>query len=168
MKWSKLLANLVGNATSAILDMDPAAIYADRRTYAIERRQLLEALAVMRALGLKPVRLPGADVGMLLRGIRLPPVIGRRLVARGIGGARGGKSPSLRLHVRGGGSGPTEVRWLNGAVAEAGSRTGVPTPVNGALATIVDEVAADPARATYFAGWPDRLADAIATRTTGP
>ena len=30
MKWSKLLANLVGNATSAILDMDPAAIYADR------------------------------------------------------------------------------------------------------------------------------------------
>ena len=27
MKWSKLVANLVGNATSAILDLDPAAIY---------------------------------------------------------------------------------------------------------------------------------------------
>jgi len=168
MKWSKLLANLVGNATSAILDMDPAAIYADKRSYAIERAQLLEALAVMRALGLKPVGLPGADVRMLLRGIRLPAVVGRPLVARGIGGARGGKSPSLRLHVRGGGTGPTEVRWLNGAVAAAGARVGVPTPVNEALTAIVDEVAVDPTRAAHFAGWPGRLAEAVAARTAGP
>jgi len=168
MKWSKLLANLVGNATSAILDLDPAAIYADKRSYAIERAQLLEALAVMRALGLKPMRLPGADVRMLLRGIRLPAVVGRPLVARGIGGARGGKSPSLRLHVRGGGTGPTEVRWLNGAVAAAGARVGVPTPVNEALAAIVDEVAVDPTRAAHFAGWPGRLAEAVAARTAGP
>ncbi len=168
MKWSKLLANLVGNATSAILDMDPAEIYTDRRTYRIERAQLLEALAVMRALGLKPIRLPGADVGMLLRGIRLPAVVGRPLVARGIAGARGGKSPSLRLHVRGGGSGPTEVFWLNGAVAAAGARVGVPTPVNEALAAIVDEVAQDPTRAAHFAGWPERLAEAVAARTAAP
>jgi 2-dehydropantoate 2-reductase len=167
MKWSKLLANLVGNATSAILDMDPAAIYADRRGYRIERAQLLEALAVMRALGLKPIGLPGADVGMLLRGIRLPAAVGRPLVARGIGGARGGKSPSLRLHVRGGGTGPTEVFWLNGAVAAAGAQAGVPTPVNEALAAIVDEVATDPARAAHFAGEPGRLAEAITARSAG-
>ena len=162
MKWSKLLANLVGNATSAILDLDPGTIYADRRTYAIERAQLLEALAVMRALGLQPVTLPGADITMLLRGIRLPAVLGRPLVARGIANARGGKSPSLRLHVRGGGAGPTEAAWLNGAVAAAGAAEGVPTPVNAALAGIVEEVAADPGRAAWFAGEPDRLAEAVA------
>ena len=162
MKWSKLLANLVGNATSAILDMDPGAVYADPVTYALERAQLLEALAVMRALGLRPVTLPGADIGLLLRGIRLPPAIGRPLVARGIARARGGKSPSLRLHVRGGGSGPTEVRWLNGAVAAAGASTGVRTPVNTALTAIVEEVAADPGRAAFFAGDPGRLAEAVA------
>jgi 2-dehydropantoate 2-reductase len=167
MKWSKLLANLVGNATSAILDMEPAAIYADARGYRIERAQLLEAVAVMRGLGLKPIALPGADVSMLLRGIRLPAALGRPLVARGIGGARGGKSPSLRLHVRGGGTGPTEVFWLNGAVAAAGTRAGVPTPVNEALAAIVDEVASDPARAAHFAGQPARLAEAIAGRSPG-
>jgi 2-dehydropantoate 2-reductase len=167
MKWSKLLANLVGNATSAILDMDPAAIYADTRGYRVERAQLLEAVAVMRALGLKPVRLPGADVGMLLRGIRLPAVVGRPLVARGIAGARGGKSPSLRLHVRGDGTGPTEVFWLNGAVAAAGAQTGVPTPVNEALAAIVEEVASDPARAAHLAGQPARLAEVIAARSSG-
>ena len=167
MKWSKLLANLVGNATSAILDMEPAAIYADGRGYRIERAQLLEAAAVMRALGLKPMGLPGADVSMLLRGIKLPAALGRPLVARGIGGARGGKSPSLRLHVRGGGTGPTEVFWLNGAVAVAGAQAGVPTPVNEALAAIVDEVGSDPRRAAFFAGQPARLAEAIAARSAG-
>ncbi len=168
MKWSKLLANLVGNATSAILDMSPGEIYADRRLYPIERRQLQEAAAVMRALGLETVALPGAHVQLLLRGLALPAAIGRPVIARAIAGARGGKSPSLRLHVRGGGSGPTEARWLNGAVATAGIRTGVPAPVNACLAALVDEVAADPGRAAWFAGRPDRLADAVAAWPTRP
>jgi len=168
MKWSKLLANLVGNATSAILDMDPGRVYADRAGFHVERRQLREAVAVMRATGLRPITLPGADVSLLLRGLALPEVIGRPIVARAIAGARGGKSPSLRLHVRGEGSGvapaagPTEARWLNGAVATAGGRAGVPAPVNACLAALVDECAADPARAAWFAGRPDRLAEAIA------
>ena len=170
MKWSKLLANLVGNATSAILDMDPGRVYADRAGFHVERRQLREAVAVMRATGLRPITLPGADVSMLLRGLALPEVIGRPIVARAIAGARGGKSPSLRLHVRGGGegsgvapaAGPTEARWLNGAVATAGGRAGVPAPVNACLAALVDECAADPVRAAWFAGRPDRLAEAIA------
>ena len=162
MKWSKLLANLVGNATSAILDMSPGEIYADHRTYPIERRQLQEAVAVMRAMGTRPVALPGAHVRLLLWGIALPEVIGRPIVARSIAGARGGKSPSLRLHVRGGGSGPTEARWLNGAVARAGSGLAVPTPVNQLLAELTEEVASDPERAAWFAGRPDRLAAHVA------
>jgi len=162
MKWSKLLGNLVGNATSAILDMDPGTIYADRRTYPVERDQLREAVAVMRALGLRPVSLPGADVSLLLRGLALPVAIGRPIVSRAIAGARGGKSPSLRLHVRRDAAGvPTEARWLNGAVAAAGERVGVHTPVNAGLSALVEELAADPGRAAWFAGRPDRLADAL-------
>jgi 2-dehydropantoate 2-reductase len=163
MKWSKLLGNLVGNATSAILDMDPGEIYADRRSYPVERDQLHEAVAVMRALGLSPMSLPGASVSLLLTGLSLPVAIGRPLVARGIAGARGGKSPSLRLHVRRDHAGlPTEAPWLNGAVAAAGERVGVPVPVNRGLATLVDEVAADESRAAHFAGRPDRLVEALA------
>jgi 2-dehydropantoate 2-reductase len=162
MKWSKLLGNLVGNATSAILDMDPGDIYADRRTYPVERDQLHEAVAVMRGLGLRPVSLPGADVSLLLRGLALPVVIGRPIVSRAIAGARGGKSPSLRLHVRHDMAGiPTEAPWLNGAAAGAGRRAGVPTPVNAGLAALVDEVAGDPERAAWFAGRPDRLVAAL-------
>ncbi|HYO43386.1 MAG TPA: 2-dehydropantoate 2-reductase N-terminal domain-containing protein [Candidatus Limnocylindrales bacterium] len=175
MKWSKVLANLVGNATSAILDMDPGAIYADRLGYHVERTQIREMVAVMNAMGLKPVALPGAHVSALLAGLALPEPIGRQIVARAVAGARGGKRPSLRLHVRGGGpasdappgSGPTEARWLNGAVADAGMRVGVPAPCNAALARLVDDCASDPERAAFFAGRPDRLAQAIAAPALG-
>ncbi len=163
MKWSKLVANLVGNATSAILDLDPGDVYADRRLFEVERRQLVEALAVMRALGLRPVELPGADVRLLALASRVPASLARAVLRLVVGGARGGKMPSLRGHVRAG-AGPSEARWLNGAVAENGRRTGVPTPVNERLAVLVDEVAADPARRAWFAGRPDRLLGAMGIR----
>jgi len=168
MKWSKLLANIVGNATSAILDMSPGEVYADRRSFHVERRQVHEAVAVMRALGLRPIALPGAHVRALLWGLALPEVVGRPVVARAVAGARGGKSPSLRLHVTGGGTGPTESRWLNGAVARTGAEAGVPAPVNACLASLVDEVAADTGRAAWFAGRPDRLAEAVTAWRTAP
>ena len=123
----------------------------------------------MRSLGLRPVSLPGADVSLLLRGLALPVAIGRPIVSRAIAGARGGKSPSLRLHVRIQDAGmPTEARWLNGAVADAGARTGTPTPVNEGLAALVDECAADAGRAAWFAGRPDRLVEALASRSPSP
>lgn len=161
MKWSKLVANLVANATGALLDLDPGAVYADPRLFAVERRQLLEALAVMRALGLGPVALPGAAVPLLALGARAPAILARPVMARIVGGARGGKLPSLRLHLRAGG-GPSEVAWLNGAVATAGARLGVPTPVNRTLAALVEAASADAARRDWFRGHPDRLLAALA------
>ncbi|MBP1705009.1 MAG: 2-dehydropantoate 2-reductase [Chloroflexi bacterium] len=160
MKWSKLLGNLAGNATCALLDEDPAAVYADPRLFEIERRQLAETVATMRALGLRPVALPGADVRLLVLAAHLPGRLARFLMSRVMGGARGGKMPSLRLHLRHAG-GPTEARWLNGAVAEAAARAGVPAPVNGRLAALVDEAAADPERRAWFVGRPGRLVEAI-------
>jgi len=162
MKWSKLLANLPANATGAILDMDADRIYRDRRLFTIERRQLLEAMTVMARLELRPVALPGAPVQWLARGFRLPAWLGRPLLSRAVGGARAGKAPSLRIHVRsaapdGAASEPTEVSWMNGAVARAGTESGIPTPVNSRLAELVEEVATDPERRAWFAGHPERL-----------
>ena len=166
MKWSKLLANLIANATGAILNMDAAAIYRDPRLYDVERRQLLETLAVMKQQGISPVSLPGAKVPWLVRIIRLPAWLGRPIMVRVVGGARAGKAPSLLLHVRSAlpdapCAEPTEVAWMNGAVARAGTSRGgggaVPTPVNARLAALVDEVAADPTRRAWFNGKPDRL-----------
>jgi len=161
MKWSKLLGNLLGNATSAILDLDPAGVVADPALFAVERRQLEEALAVMDRLGLRPVGLPGAAVDWLVRLLRLPDPLARPVLRAVVGKARGGKSPSLRGHVAGSAPGPSEVGWLNGAVAERARALGLAAPVNARLADLVEAVVADPARRAWFRGRPDRLLAAL-------
>ena len=164
MKWSKLLANLVGNATSAIVDRSPAELYADPGVFAIERRQLLEALAVMRQRHLAPVALPGADIRLLAAAVRLPAFLARPVLRRVVVGARGGKDPSLRLGARSGAS-RSEVDWLNGAVATEAEQLGGSALVNRRLTTLVREVLADPARREWFNGHPDRLVEAVGVGT---
>ena len=116
----------------------------------------------MKRLGLRPVSLPGAPVPWLVRCLALPAWLSRPILTRIVGGARAGKVPSLRIGVR---SAPadkplpeqTEVAWMNGAVAQAGARFGIGTPVNACLARVVDEIAADPERRAWFGGHPERL-----------
>jgi len=135
MKWSKLLLNLMGNATSALLGLSPAEIYADRRLFAVEMRMLREAVAVMDAHTprIGTVNLPGYPARALAFALRtlphglLQPILARR-VARG----RGNKMPSLYDDVAHR-TGYSEVVALNGAVVAAGRRLGVLTPVNAAL-----------------------------------
>src|ERR1035437_5957656 len=167
MKWSNLLANLIANASGAILDMDAQEIYRNPRLFDVERRQLLEALAVMRASGHRPVSIPGAPVPWLARCIQLPARLGRPIMVRIVGSARAGKAPSLLLHLRSTppdapSAEPTEVAWMNGAVVRAGAEVRIPTPVNACLAALVEEVARDPERRAWFRGNPDRLVAAVA------
>lgn len=130
MKWSKLLTNLMGNATAAILDLPPAVIYAHPGLLRLEVAMLREALRVMRAQGVPVVNLPGAPVRLLAWGVRrLPlPLLGP-LLRRAVGGGRGGKMPSFHIDLHSG-RGQTEVDALNGAVVRYGERLGIPTPVN--------------------------------------
>ncbi len=160
MKWSKLLTNLVANAVPALLDCDVAAVYADRHLFAVERAAVLEALRVMRALGYAPMRLPGADVRLLAAAFRAPPALGQPVLRRVVGRARGGKDPSLLLHLRAGG-GPSEAPWLNGGIARAGAAVGVPTPVNAALAALFAAADADPSAWDRTRGRPTALLSAI-------
>lgn len=160
MRWSKLLVNLLGNATSALLDRDPGEIYADPALFAVERRQLREALDVMRLLHLSPVSLPGADTRLLARGMRLPSRLLQPVLRHAVSGGRGGKSPSLRLHLESG-SGPSEVAWLNGAVASTAVRFGRRAPVNAVLAALVEQCSNDPGRRAWLRDRPDRLLAAL-------
>ena len=162
MRWSKLLANLLGNATSALLDVDPEVAYRDPDVFAIERRALREALAVMRALELQPVALPGADVRLLTVASRLPAALVRPIMVRVVARGRGGKSPSLRRHLESG-RGPSEVSWLNGAVDRAARLVGRRAPVNLRLSELVEECTRDPERRAWFRGRPDRLAQEFST-----
>ena len=157
MKWSKLLTNLLGNATSAILDMPPATIFAQRGLARLEIAQLKEALAVMDVLGLPVVNLPGVSVRPLAWGIRhLPFTLLQPLLRRAVSGGRGDKMPSFHidLHSR---RGQTEVDALNGAVVRYGARLSVPTPVNHLLTETLQALTAGKIAPDTFRHRPQAL-----------
>lgn len=140
MKWSKLLLNLIGNASAAVLDMSSLEVYADPRLFRLEIEMLREAVGVMRGLGLKPVGLPGWPVPLLVWGVRWAPRLAlkpimRTLVARG----RGEKPPSLLLDLRRGRE-RSEVSDLNGAVVRAGEKVNLPTAINRTLTEVLTRV----------------------------
>jgi 2-dehydropantoate 2-reductase len=113
MKWSKVLMNLPSGASSAILDMTPAEIYADPRLFQLEMRLSREAQAVMAAEGARPVNLPGTPVRLLSLAPSLPAFIARPLLAKAVGGGRGGKMPSYHIDLHAGRK-QSEVEWLQG------------------------------------------------------
>jgi len=156
MKWSKLLLNLFTNATSAILDLSPLAIVDDRRLYGLEREAFLEARRVMRALGLRPVALPGYPIPLLQFAVGAPPgmvqPILRRLIRRG----RGDRRPSL-WHDLQRGRAESEVDVLNGAVVREGARLDVRTPVNNALTEVLLGLVGGRLDPRAFRGHPEAL-----------
>lgn len=130
MKWSKMLTNLLANASSAILDMPPTEVLSHPGLYRVERDQLREAIAVMRALQIQPIDLPGTPVRILAWTVdHLSPSLSQPLLARIAGRGRGGKMPSFLIDLHSGG-GKSEVDYLNGAVVRFGEHLNVPTPVN--------------------------------------
>lgn len=163
MRWSKLLVNLMGNASGAIVDLDPLAVYRDPGLFRLERRQLGEALGVMSRLNLRPIKLFGADTRLLPIAGRLPGPLVRPIFARVVASGRGGKRPSLHLHLAAGSGRPTEVEWLNGAVASAAMKLGGRAPVNARLAVLVEDCNRDASRRAWFRSRPDRLIEAVAT-----
>ncbi len=157
MKWSKMLTNLMGGATSAILDMPVADVFADRRLFTVEAAALRECLAVMRSLNFAPVDLPGTPVRALAFAVeRLPVWLAQPLLQRGAGAGRGGKMPSLHMDLHSG-KAKTEVNWLHGAVARYGAKCGVPAPVNHRLADTLEALSTGTRRQADFRRQPEAL-----------
>ena len=158
MKWTKLLMNMMGNATSAILDEPPEAVFADSALVDLELAAWREALAVMAAAGIPAVNLdryPFAALAPLIR--HAPAGIIRPLLSRQIGGARGGKLPSLHLDLHSGKT-KSEVDWLNGAVVNAGREVGVRTPINATYVEIMRTLIHHPDQQRRMAPQPPQAA----------
>ena len=161
MKWSKLLTNLLTNASAAILDMTPAQIFANRDLFNLEISQLREALSVMKAQGIGVVDLPGTPVRALAFAVKfLPLSISRPLMGKAVGGGRGGKMPSFHIDLHSG-SGKSEVDYLNGAVVRAGIEAGIPTPVNQLLTETLHRLTAGELPLDSFRHQPEKLSGGI-------
>lgn len=157
LKWSKALLNMIGNASAAILNRHPRVIYKYRPTFDLEVEMLKEAVAVMRKLKIDVVDLPGTPVKRLVRSLRFVPAgILQSILAGMVADGRGNKMPSFHLDVVAGRK-RNEVRYHNVAVAEAGRRVGVPTPVNAALGETLMGIVQGKVNWDEFQGNPQRL-----------
>jgi 2-dehydropantoate 2-reductase len=156
LKWSKLALNVVANASCAILNVLPNRLVHFDRIFALEIRMIREVQAVMKKMGIVPIDLPRYPVRALLGIASLPSPLARTLLANRIAGARGTKAPSLLLDLRGAKL-QTEVDVLNGAVAAAGHRYGVPTPVNGVYCRVLEDIAHTPPLWAKYRERPETL-----------
>lgn len=142
MKWSKLLLNLIGNATSAILDMTTRETFNDRKVFRVEVATLREAVQVMQALSIRPIALPGYPVPLLVFALRFLPIPLLQIIMQPLAAAgRGDKPPSLLMDLRNG-KAKSEIDDLNGAIVRAGESIGVKTPVNEFLTNTVKDLVA--------------------------
>jgi 2-dehydropantoate 2-reductase len=158
MKWSKLLANLPGSATAAIVDMSPAEVFAHPGLYNLELRMGHEALAVMAAQGIRPVNLPEMPVRALALALRLPSFLARPVLQKVVGGGRGGKMPSFHIDLHAGRR-KSEIEWLHGAVVRHGEKLGVPTPVSRLLTDTLLAMVRGEIPIAAFSRQPQKLID---------
>jgi 2-dehydropantoate 2-reductase len=157
MKWTKLLTNLMGNATAAICDVSTLEVFTHPGLYATEVGALKEALAVMKAKGLPVVALPRTPTVALAFALQyLPPRWYQPIFKRALAGGRGNKMPSLHLDLSAGKK-RSEVDFLNGAVARHAEALGLKAPINRALNGILSDIVSGRLEWSAYRGQPDRL-----------
>jgi 2-dehydropantoate 2-reductase len=154
MKWSKLMTNIVTNASSAILGWPPGLVFGHKGVAKLEIQALREALRVMRRLKVRPVNLPGVPIALLGRALVLPAAVLRPVLAHIVTSGRGDKLPSFNYDV---GRGRSEVTYLNGAVVRAGEDLGVATPANRILTNVLLGLVSGETSPDTFQNQPERL-----------
>jgi 2-dehydropantoate 2-reductase len=161
MKWSKALLNMVGNATSAILNRHPRVVYDYEPTFDIEMTMLKETLAVMKAKGISTVNLPGAQASRLaLAARRLPKAIVKPVLSGIVSSGRGNKMPSFHIDLMAGRE-QNEVTYHNAVVARQGYDLGIDVPINMALSDILLKIALKEIDYQVFNGRPKRLVSEV-------
>lgn len=135
LEWSHLLWQIQANALPTLLRLPSEAIYEDPELFAIEYRQLREALLVIDQKGVPLVDLPGVRVRRLGWQIRVLPEPMLRVVL-----APNAKRPGLLTDLEHN-HGRSDAAYLNGIVAKEAYDMKLHTPVNHTLAVSLTDIA---------------------------
>jgi len=131
--WGKLLLNL-NNALNALSGVPLAVQLADRGWRLVLARQISEALAVLKAAGIRPARIEGVAPGMIPRILRLPDWLFRRVAQRMLAIDPQARSSMWEdLHRRR----PTEIDYLQGAVLALARKHRIPAPATEGIVRLV-------------------------------
>ncbi|WP_369045167.1 ketopantoate reductase family protein [Sinomonas sp. P10A9] len=137
-QWTKLVVNQI-NAMPAITGMSVQSTIADSRLCGAVLASMREAIHIGRRQGVGFGSLEGMNPLTLGLLGSAPPAVGRlllRIMAR-----RLGSEPVLGSTLQSVHRGlPTEIDYLNGAVAERARALGIEAPVNAAITRLVHEV----------------------------
>lgn len=157
MKWSKALLNIVGNASSAILNRPPGVIYRSETMFNLEIRMIKEALEVMEAKRLKIVDLPNYSAKNLAFAVRrMPKSLLKPVLSNIVSNGRGDKMPSFHIDLINR-KGKSEVIYHNAAIAKHGKALNIATPVNSAMAMVLIKIIRKELDWREFDGRPKRL-----------
>jgi 2-dehydropantoate 2-reductase len=133
VQWGKLLLNL-NNALNALSGLPLATQLADRGWRAVLARQIEEALAVLKAGGVRPARIEGVPPGLIPFILRLPDgvfrIVARRMLAIDPQ-ARSSMWEDLERRR------PTEVDYLQGAIVTLAGKSGEPAPITSRIAALI-------------------------------
>lgn len=161
MKWSKLILTVMGNATAAIVNRPPQALYKYKPIYELEKRMIKEIQEVMKAMNLAVLDLPGASAKKLLTALRwVPSRLLQSQLAKQVSRGRGDRLPSFQVDLNAG-KGQNEVIYHNGAVHQIGRELNVSTPINGALTHILLQLVHEEVNWEIYDGKPKELVQAV-------
>ncbi|MEA3336559.1 MAG: ketopantoate reductase family protein [Chloroflexota bacterium] len=140
LKWTKLLMNMLCNASCALTGWSPQRVWSDAGLVDLEIAAWREAMTIMDRLGIAIVSLGGYPLDRFEWALRgLPATLLRPALAQFIVRGRGDKMPSLYLDLERG-KDRSEVHWLNGAVVTAGKAENLRTPANSVLVEALGSV----------------------------
>jgi 2-dehydropantoate 2-reductase len=124
--WGKLLLNL-NNALIALSGLTLTEQFADRRWRLLMAAQMDEALAAMRAAGIRPATIGALRPALLPYVLRLPDFIFRPLARRMLSVDPKARPSTAEDLERGR---PTEVDEFQGVIVRLGEQHGVETPLS--------------------------------------
>ena len=137
-QWTKLLINHV-NALPAITGLSVQEVIADPGLRRVMTASMRETVRVARRLGIRFGKVQGVD-GRVLGAIGSAPLAFGAWFPKTLG-ARMGSVPNPGSTLQSIKRGQlTEIDFLNGAVVEAATAGGIPTPINQQIVDLVHEV----------------------------
>ncbi len=159
MKWSKMLTNLLANATSAILDLSPAGLFSNPDLCRLEIDQLLEKWYVCDVVrkDIRVVDLPGTPVRALAFAVRRLPMAWISPILIRDGWKWTGREDALISHRPAQWPRPDRGRLLNGAVVRSGERYKIATPANRLLNEILLDMATGKISLDVYTHKPEEL-----------
>ena len=133
VQWGKLLLNL-NNALNALSDLPLRQQMENREWRRLFADQMAEGLAVLKAAGIEPVAATAVPPGYVPAVLRLPDGLFRMAASRMLKIDPEARSSMWEDFIR---RRPTEVDYLQGAIARLAERHGVAAPLSKRIVALV-------------------------------